>query len=207
MNKKTLVIAGLGVAGLAALVFLFRGALARGARELVNLNRLRTAMPKLPLSRAAEYIGPLTDAMDWAEINTPARISAFLAQIGHESGDLRYMEELASGDAYEGRKDLGNTQPGDGRRFKGRGPIQITGRANYRAFGQAVGMDFERNPELLATPEWGFRAAAWYWKTRDLNALADAGNFDQITYRINGGYKGKDDRDARYLVAQRALAA
>lgn len=162
-------------------------------------------MPKLSLARATEYIGPLTDAMDWAEINTPARISAFLAQIGHESGDLRYMEELSSGDAYEGRKDLGNTQPGDGRRFKGRGPIQITGRANYRAFGQSVGMDFERKPELLATPEWGFKAAAWFWKTRNLNQLADRGNFDQITYRINGGYTGKDDRDARYAVAKAAL--
>ena len=196
-----------------------------GAKKILTLNAIRNAMPKLPLARATDYLGPLVEALDEAEINTPARLSAFLAQVGHESGDFRYMEELASGDAYEGRcgtkaeqlakygkyngSDLGNCQPGDGKRFKGRGPIQLTGRANYRALTKAIGakygVDFEKNPELLAQPKWGFKAAAWFWTTRNLNALADAGNFDQITYRINGGYNGKPDRDARYATAKAAL--
>lgn len=198
--------------GGATLVLLMakREAITAGAKNLLTLARLRMAMPKLSLARASELVGPLTEALDEAQINTPARIAAFLAQVGHESGDLKYFEEIASGDAYEGRKDLGNTQPGDGRRFKGRGPIQLTGRANYRAFTQAVGskygVDFEANPELVAQPRWGFKAAAWYWTSRKLNALADAGNFDRITLLINGGYNGKADRDARYLTAKSALA-
>lgn len=99
---------------------------------------------------------------------------------------------------------------GDGWKYRGRGPIQLTGKDNYKAFTDAIGkkygVDFVANPDLLAQPKWGFKAAAWYWTTRNLNALADQGNFDQITYRINGGYKGKEDRDKRFLAAKAALA-
>jgi predicted chitinase len=117
------------------------------------------------------------------------------------------MQELASGQAYEGRRDLGNTQPGDGRRYKGRGPIQITGRANYRAAGKALGLPLEQNPKLAENPEVGFRLAAWYWKSRGLNKYADGSQsgFDKITKRINGGYNGKADRDQFYRKALKEL--
>ena len=140
------------------------------------------------------------------EINTPARQAAFLAQIGHESGQLRYVRELASGAAYEGRKDLGNTQPGDGVRFKGRGLIQITGRANYLKCGEALGLDLIADPELLEQPINACRSAGWFWESRGLNALADAGDFLRITKRINGGTNGLADRQALYESAQQVFA-
>jgi predicted chitinase len=137
-------------------------------------------------------------AMREADITTQRRASYFLAQVLHESGGLRYFEEIASGAAYEGRRDLGNTRRGDGRRFKGRGPIQLTGRANYRAAGKDLGLPLERNPKLAARHDVGWRVAAWYWRTRGLNALADAGDFVGVTRRINGGTNGLNDR-SRYL--------
>jgi predicted chitinase len=175
----------------------------------LTLNAIRKAMPNVSLAKATSLLPDLTLALDEANINTPKRVAAFLAQVGHESGDFRYMEELASGAAYEGRKDLGNTQPGDGKRFKGRGPIQLTGRSNYRAFTNAIGkkygVDFEKNPELVADPRWGFKAASWFWNSKNLNSYADRGDFNSITYRINGGYNGKADRDKRYAIASAAL--
>jgi putative chitinase len=162
-------------------------------------------MPSLSEAKARQYLPFLNAAMNEAGITTKARQTAFLAQLAHESGGLRYFEEIASGAAYEGRRDLGNTQPGDGRRFKGRGPIQLTGRANYRAAGRALGIDLENNPRRAADPDVGFRIAAWFWKTRGLNALADQGNFREITRRINGGYNGYSDRVQYYQRAQRAL--
>jgi predicted chitinase len=171
----------------------------------VSVEDLREIMPHLSSSKASAYIGHVNDAMNWAGITTCKRISAFLAQVAHESGEFRYMEELASGSAYEGRKDLGNTQPGDGRRYKGRGPIQVTGRANYRSAGNAIGHDFEDNPTDAALPQWGFKIAAWFWNSRNLNSYADSGNFDMITKRINGGYNGKADRDQFYARAKRVL--
>ena len=116
------------------------------------------------------------------------------------------MEEIASGKAYEGRKDLGNTQPGDGMRFKGRGPIQLTGRANYRAAGKALGLDLEHNPKQAASPEVGFRTAAWFWNSRNLNSLRTQGDFRGITKRVNGGYNGLADREAYYKRALNALS-
>jgi len=132
----------------------------------------------------------------------------FLAQLAHESGQLVYMEEIASGEAYEGRKDLGNTQPGDGKRFKGRGPIQLTGRANYRAAGQALGLNLEANPELVKTPSVGFRTSVWFWTTNKLNDLADKGtleSFRQITKKINGGTNGQADREKYWDKAKNTL--
>lgn len=122
------------------------------------------------------------------------RLAHFLAQLCHESGSFRYMEELASGAAYEGRANLGNTQPGDGRRFKGRGPIQITGRANYRYFGRKIGIDIERHPEIAAVPSIGLHLALEYWKDRNLNAFADKDDIETITRKINGGLNGFQDR-------------
>ncbi|ATB44222.1 murein transglycosylase [Cystobacter fuscus] len=173
-----------------------------GSKGGVSLAQLRRIMPNLSQAKAEQYLPHVNRAMAEAGINTPKRQAAFLAQLAHESGEFRYMEEIASGAAYEGRRDLGNTQPGDGVRFKGRGPIQLTGRANYRAAGQALGIDLENNPKRAADPDVGFRTAAWFWNSRNLNQYADAGNFREVTRRINGGYNGLASREAYY---QRAL--
>lgn len=159
---------------------------------------LKRVFPLLASGKAQQYFPHLKRAMDGAGITSCLRRSAFLAQLGHESGQLRWFEEFASGAAYEGRRDLGNIYPGDGRRYKGRGPIQLTGRSNYRAAGKALGVDLEQHPTLAATPEWGFKIATWFWNTRGLSQYADQGSqsgFDVITRRINGGYNGKADRD------------
>jgi len=131
---------------------------------------------------------------DYGVMAAPLRLSHFLAQLIHESGSFRYMEEIASGQAYEGRGDLGNTRPGDGVRYKGRGPIQITGRTNYRDFGRLIGIDLERHPEVAAFPSIGLHLALEYWRARGLNALADADDLVIITKRINGGTNGLADR-------------
>jgi len=137
---------------------------------------------------------------------TGPREAMFIAQLCHESGGFRYVEELASGKAYEGRKDLGNTEEGDGIRFKGRGLIQITGRENYRACGDALGVDLLSDPSSLEHPDLACRSAAWFWHKRGLNELADKGDFRTITKRINGGLNGWADRLAFYEKAQEVLS-
>lgn len=129
-----------------------------------------------------------------SDINTELRFGAFLAQIGHESGQLRYVKELASGQAYEGSKDLGNTEKGDGVKFKGRGLIQITGRSNYTALGTFLGIDLVQNTELLETPEYAVKSAVWFWQKKKLNVFADIPDFEKITRIINGGLNGYKDR-------------
>lgn len=168
------------------------------APPLLTVEQLRRIMPSLPREKAEEYLPHLVKAMREADITTPQRMAFFLAQWAHESYEFRFFEEIASGAAYEGRKDLGNTQPGDGRRFKGRGPPQLTGRANYRAAGKALGLDLEGNPEMVATPEVGFRVAGWYWTSRNLNRWADAGDFVKVTRLVNGGLNGLAHRE-KYL--------
>lgn len=133
-------------------------------------------------------------AMVERHITTQARARDFLAQVLHESGGLHYFEEIASGAAYEGRADLGNTHPGDGRRYKGRGPIQLTGRANYKAYGTKLHLPLEAEPTLAAKHDVGWRIAALYWDDHGLNQLADHGNFITITKRINGGTNGLASR-------------
>ena len=128
----------------------------------------------LPLSSEVnrnKYIEWLNYFMPKYDIDTDKEIAAFIAQIGHESGQLRYVEEIASGAAYEGRKDLGNTQKGDGKRFKGRGLIQITGRFNYTQLSKDLGEDFVKNPELLSTPKYAVQSACWFWNKNKLNDL------------------------------------
>lgn len=166
---------------------------------------LTRIMPGLSASKAQQYLPHLNKAMQEAGIVGKQRQAAFLAQLGHESGGLRYMEEIASGAAYEGRRDLGNTRPGDGTRYKGRGPIQLTGRANYRSAGRALGLNLEANPEQAARPSVGFRIAAWFWNSRGLNKLADSGAFREITRRINGGFNGLMDRLRYWARAKAAL--
>lgn len=170
---------------------------------IVDAQALHRIMPAIKWAKAIEFAPFLSGACDRFNIVGPKRVSAFLAQIAHESGQLRYMEEIASGQDYEGRKDLGNTQPGDGRRFKGRGPIQITGRTNYQRCGQALQLDLESQPEILAQPMHGCYGSAWFWADRGLNTLADEDKFGQITKLINGGYTGLDDRIKYWLVARK----
>lgn len=139
---------------------------------------------------------------EYGVMESPLRLAHFLAQLIHESGSFRYMEEIASGQAYEGRSDLGNTQPGDGKRYKGRGPIQITGRANYRRYGARIGIDIERHPEIAAFPSIGLHLALEYWKANGLNTLADADNVLGITKLINGGTNGLEDRKRQLAKVQ-----
>lgn len=170
---------------------------------LISEKQLRAMFPAAGtrLDAHLPFIGP---AMQAAKIDTPARIAAFLAQLAHESGEYRYMEELADGSAYEGRNDLGNVFPGDGVKFKGHGPIQITGRANHKACGDALGLDLQADPRLLTKPEHGTASACWFWNSRNLSPLADVGWFKTITRRINGGYNGLADR-VQYYARNRAI--
>ena len=160
----------------------------------------------LPNARrqAGVFVSPLNTAMAHRQIDTPKRQAAFLAQIGHESGQLQYVRELGS-DQYLSKYDtgslaarLGNTPEadGDGQMYRGRGLIQITGRRNYMACSQALFGD-ERllgQPQLLEQPQWACESAAWFWQSNGLNELADKDQFTTITRRINGGLNGLDDR-------------
>ncbi len=161
------------------------------------------------LAHAALYGDSATYAMSEYGIDSPKRMAAFLAQCGHETGGLQWMHELWGPTedqlGYEGRKDLGNTQPGDGQRFMGRGWIMVTGRANYTDVGGALCIDCVNRPDLLEAPEFAPLVGAWWWKTRGLNELADAGNFTQITRVINGGTNGLADRLTRWAKAKQTL--
>jgi predicted chitinase len=150
-----------------------------------------------------------------ADCTTETRVAQYIAQTGHESCGLLYRTELADGTAYEGRQDLGNTQPGDGPRYRGHGYLQITGRGNHRAVSEwahSAGLVetptwFEDNPDDLASEQWAAIGASWYWVVaRDLNTPADIEDHQACCRLINGGLNGYDDRVARYAVA-RPLAA
>lgn len=159
---------------------------------------------KIAPNSKEEIIGPLVGYLnkympdEKYQVNTYLRVCHFLAQAAHEAASFRTLREYASGAAYEGRKDLGNVKPGDGVRYKGRGIFQLTGRANYRRIGELIGMDLENNPELAESPEVSVLTALEYWKSRSLNIYADRDDVRTITFRINGGYNGFDDRK-KYL--------
>jgi len=159
---------------------------------------------------AGVFVPVLNAAMVRYQIIGPKRVAAFIAQIGHESGQLKYVREIwgptAAQAKYEGRKDLGNTVAGDGSKYRGRGLIQITGRANYMACGEALSLDLIKQPELLEKPQHACLSAAWFWASKGLNTLADAGQFDKITQRINGGQNGAADRQTLYARALKVLA-
>ena len=133
-------------------------------------------------------------------INTPLRLAHFFAQIDHESGGGKFLVELGNRayfDRYEGRKDLGNTQKGDGFIFRGRGYIQVTGRANYQLISKDLRIDYLNNPDRLANEADAMLSACWFWGRHKLNVLADADDIRRITRRINGGFNGFDDRVAK----------
>lgn len=194
----------------------------------MDANTLSRAM-NISSGRAQMWAEPLTVAMIGAQIGTRLRVCAFLAQIGHESGGLqavvenlnysaegllktwptRFTAATAAACARNPEKianivyanRMGNTAPGDGWKYRGRGPIQITGKNNYLACGKALGLDLVANPEKLEQPEYAARSAAWFWESNGLNALADADRFTDITRKINGGTNGLEDRKQRYKLA------
>jgi putative chitinase len=179
-------------------------------------DQLKALMPRLPAAKRATLLPFMQAAMREFEINSAAREAAFAAQLAHESGQFQFMEEIWGPTDAQRRYEppatlasrLGNTEPGDGKRFKGRGPIQITGRANYARFGSLLSVDLLVTPDLAAQPELGFRIAALFWKAKKLNELADqvtADAFKEITRRINGGFNGLADREAFYTVAKTVM--
>ena len=136
----------------------------------------------------------LISAMDNGGITDKTERAMFLAQMRHESGNFKYDEEIASGKNYEGRKDLGNVNPGDGVRYKGRGYIQLTGRSNYRTYGNKIGVDLENNPDLAKRPDIAAAIALAYWNSRVNKNAARSGDVKTVTYNINGGYNGLSAR-------------
>ena len=167
--------------------------------------QIKRIMPYATAGNIKKYLPYLNALMPENEINTPLRVAHFLAQLAHESGSFRYVEEIASGSAYEGRKDLGNTKTGDGVKFKGRGLIQLTGRANYTAFSDYTGHDFINNPTDLVLSHFAVESACWFWQTRGLNQLADKDDVKAVTKRINGGYNGLPDREEYLKRAKNVL--
>ena len=183
---------------------------------------------------AGVFIPVLNTAMGRYQIVGTKRIAAFIAQVGHESCQLtrlvenlsysadalrktwpiRFSMELASAVARKPEQianiaygnRMGNTAPGEGWKYRGRGLIQITGKNNYRACGEALGLDLTAQPELLEKSQHACMSAAWFWAINGLNTLADAGKFDAITQRINGGQNGAADRQALYARALKVLA-
>ena len=183
---------------------------------MLTTEQLQAIMPQLPAAKRAALFPFLSAAVNEFAIEAPARTAAFLAQLAHESAQFRFMEEIWGPTAAQRRYEppstlattLGNTDTGDGFRFKGRGPIQITGRANYRRFGDLLGLDLVADPPRAAQPEVAFRVAGLFWSKKGLNELADKVTpeaFREITRRINGGFNGLEDRQRFYEKAKSVL--
>lgn len=177
---------------------------------------------QIPLARATPWAEPLSAAMALYAIDTPPRQAAFLAQCGHECGRFLWLREIwgptAAQRAYDPpaakAAELGNTQPGDGFRYRGGGLLQITGRYNFREMGQKIGADLEGNPDLIKQPATAAHASAQFWADRALSAFADAGDFLAISRAINLGNprsaatpNGMPDRLALWASCKRALGA
>lgn len=180
--------------------------LEKAAQASVTYEQLVEILPNADAAFLKANLSHLNQSMYKGEMTTLERKATYIAQIAHESDRFRGLTEYASGRAYNGRRDLGNTEPGDGPRYKGRGAIHLTGRANYEAASKHFGVDFVADPALAAEPEWAFKIAEWYWTTRDLNKYADNGQFTTQTKRINGGTNGLADRKAVLARARKVLA-
>lgn len=181
---------------------------------MITEAQLKSIMPNLAAPKLQLYLPHLNTAMQTYGVNTMLRTAAFVAQLAHESAEFRFMEEIWGPIPAQTRyeppnelaKRLGNTQAGDGKRFKGRGPIQITGRFNYKKYGDLLGTDLVLQPDLAAQPAVAFSTAGLFWKTNGLNELADGEQFVTITKRINGGTNGLPDREKYYARAKDVLA-
>lgn len=177
---------------------------------MISKEQLHVIMPFATAMNLEKFYKPLNDSMLKFAITSPARKAAFLAQIAHESGSLRYVREIGDGSAYDvGRlaENLGNTpeDDGDGEFYKGRGLIQITGKANYEKCGKALGIDLLKHPELLEGSVYASESAAWFWFIHGLNEIADSGDFRKITKIINGGFNGIEQRVAYWEKAKKVL--
>ena len=167
---------------------------------IITRQQLKAITPSTPDSRIDTFIPHLNNYLPKYGIDTPNEVAAFLAQVLHESGGLKWLREIwgptAAQSRYEGRKDLGNTVKGDGKKFLGRGLIQLTGRANYERMSKDMFGDNRllNTPDLLATPEYAVKSACIYWKWRNMDAIDDDTNIKDETKRVNGGYNGLADR-------------
>lgn len=174
---------------------------------MLKLDELKKVISTTPTLTIQKFIGPLNEYMPKYGINTLLRVRHFLAQIIHESGAFFYVEEIASGKYYEGRKDLGNIHPGDGVKFKGRGLIQITGRANYSRLSTDMFNDQRLidYPEILKQPACAVESACWFWKLKGLNQIADRDDILTITKKINGWTNGLQDRKMYYQLCNKFI--
>jgi putative chitinase len=180
---------------------------------LISLDQLQLAMPNLTEDQANTYLGPLNEIFKKYQIDSPLRIAHFLAQVGHESKDFNNFIELGDDTYFEKYEPgttagdiLGNTEKGDGKKFKGRGMIQLTGRWNYGALGKEVNVDFIESPEKLETPEYAVLASGWFWtKLKKINPLADSDDVKAVTKAVNGGLTNIEDRENRLTITKKAL--
>lgn len=203
---------------------------------MISKEQLNQIMPKASGENLEKYCQPLNEAMAKFQINTIKRIAAFIAQLAHESGSLKYSIEglnystsglvttwprifptveiaqkyshnpqAIANKAYANRMGNGDEASGEGWKYRGRGPIQITGKDNYTECGQGIGADLVNHPELLEGPVCGAMSAAWFWNNRNLNQFADEDEFVKITKRINGGINGLTDREAFWARAKEVL--
>ena len=172
------------------------------SQHTISPDALRHVCPNLSPADAARIADGLGAAFHRYGIDTDRRAAMAVAQWAHESDRFKTSQEYASGSAYEGRQDLGNTQRGDGVRFKGRGRIMVTGRSNYAAMAKALGLDLIGRPELLAESPHSELASGQWWKDHDCNGFCDRDDFVGLTRRINGGVNGLADRQALYARAR-----
>jgi putative chitinase len=189
----------------------------------------------LALGIEGKWLEPLQETFEKYQINTPKRQACFIGQCMHESGGFKFLKEnlnysakalmatwpsrfpdMDTAEKYERQPEkiankvysgrMGNTEDGDGAKYIGRGLIQLTGKDNYRAFGEAIGEDLVSNPQLVEEPRYAALSAGWFWNKRGLNSLADAMDITTLTVRINGGKIGIDDRIAKINKALDILA-
>jgi predicted chitinase len=173
--------------------------------------QLSTMLRHAPATRVRTYLPFLNASLEQAQVTSARRAAMYLAQLAHESVEFRWMQEVDDGSAYEPLVNpklaakLGNTENGDGRKYNGRGAIQLTGKSNYRDCGQALGIDLLNRPELASAPENCFRVAAWFWRKHNLGPMSDSGSVEQVTRVINGGLNGLAQRLFYYESALEAL--
>jgi putative chitinase len=176
---------------------------------LLTTHQVQRVAVYAPAAKVAQLVVPLNAALPYGDIDSALRAAMFLAQTTHESMDFRFFTEIWGSTPaqlkYEGRKDLGNVEPGDGYRFRGRGAIQLTGRKNYTEAGAALALPLIEHPDLAAEADHAFTVAAWWWQKHGCNAPADKGDVEACTRIINGGLNGLMDRNVRYDRACEAL--